>query len=186
LIDIDLADPAERPGPPSAHLLVPTALLVLLPLAFAAIAHHGWNDARSQTAEAERSIASASAREAAVAVEQRRAAAQQSILDGARALRAANHESLELIRLVVGGLPPSLQVSELVVDTDSIRIAGSAASASDISLWLARSSGRGGASLVWQGPELRQVGPDHGRVDFSLRILRTHADTDANAKRTPS
>jgi hypothetical protein len=172
VIDIDLAEPAERLGAPPAHLLAPSSLLlVLLPLLLAAGAHQAWRDAIARADDVERGIAEVSERVAAAAAARRHSAQLQSMQNGVVLLHAAALATLELVPLVTAHLPPGVHLSELAIDGGAIRITGTAPSPGDISLWLARSAGRG-ESLVWEGPEVRHVASGSGHVDFSLRIRR--------------
>ncbi len=176
MIDIDLAEPPDRPGAPPSHLLAPSSLLlVLLPLLLAVVAHQARDEAIARGADAEQGIAEIGARVAAAAAVRRRSAELQSMLDGAAALRTAALSTLELVPLVTAHLPPGVHISELAIDGGVIRIAGTAPSPGDISLWLARSAGRG-KSLFWEGPEVRHIASGGGHVDFSLRIRRATSE----------
>ncbi len=170
---IDLADAFPRAGPPSAHLLKPAAvLLVLAPLIVSAGLHRLWSDAVERLAGSEQQIASLDDRTAASAISQQRIARHRRVLDGAAVLHHDVTASLALVPDLTAHLQPGTHLSEFLVDATGVRIAGSAPAAGDVSLWLGRSAHRD-ETLKWAAPEIHGATGGDGHVAFSQRIGRT-------------
>lgn len=168
----DLADAVPLAGPPSAHLLKPAAvLLVLAPLIASVGLHRVWSDAVQRLAESEQQIASLDERAAASAISQQRIDRHRLVLDGAAALHHATSASLALVPDLTAHLQPGTHLTEFFVDATGVRIAGSAPAAGDVSLWLSRSAQRDD-TLKWAAPEIHGSAGGDGRIAFSQRIGR--------------
>lgn len=172
MMAIDLADPSAHGGPPAAHLLRPAgAILVVIPLCLSAGLQRVWAEADSRVKDLQQQVAQLEAQATESAAVRSRVGRLQAVLDGAGALQSGASTMLALLPAVTEQLQPGTRLSELSVDGNGLRIAGSAVSPADVSLWLGRSAGRD-PGLVWGAPEIRDAAAGEGRIEFALRIRR--------------
>jgi len=169
-IDIDLAAPEFASGPPSAHLLAPVALcMVLLPGLLAASLHLWANSLAADAVALEQRVAEADAAAAKAADEHSRIVAMRGLVAAADTLRRDANAMQALVPSLLDGLPPSVVLGDLRLLPDEVLVSGRARTAADLAAWL-ETVADSPAWFDWAPAELHQVSSGTvSTVEFRLR-----------------
>jgi len=171
---IDLADPDIPAGPPPAHLLAPAwAFAVLLPLALAGLLFLGVGELQKGNTGLAQHIVRLESDVAQSRAARSRTEMLVGVAASADAVRRDAVSLLDALPAIAMGMPPELRLQQAEITSGIVRVTGQAASASDVSAWLAAIAGATGpAAIEWLPPELRHSGGARSGVEFTMHGRR--------------